>query len=333
MRVKKIIFIASFCTFICVVVCTPLCKAYIPHLSFLLKRVAKLHGRGMYKIEQELLFKHGITDLTLKETWWVNNHNMRLDVTLKNPSSTLKNTSKNTGKTTNKTTGKTTDKKLYLRFIYNTRYKTFKNTKNRLVKKPISLYHIERPFHIRNPESLKKLFYLWHTIPLNPTTTTTPPTPPASVLTESIKGVEPVILPPVPPDFITLSKKQGVVMYRIVSTATKKPSMATPTLWIEQDEFVLRAWEWKTPQNKITAHMKTSGYKAYPGLFFPTRRQFTWFTNNTRKEVIITVTNVQKIKPHKKWFKKTKLHRANTIPSNLNKAHQDIIYEFYKQFR
>ena len=249
--------------------------AYIPSYSMILSHLAYSQGRGEYRIEQEVLFKQSVEPLSLKEIWWIKNSDqMRLDV-----------------RANKKELGS-----LYLRFIYQKNRKIFKDGNNQIQNRAVAYYHMERPFHLRSRQKLRKLFSLWKVAPFQVPER------------EEGQGSD---------SFVRLSRKGGVVQYQIGEGNSR--------LWMEQDEFVIRSWRWGSGES-LTAW----SYKLYPGhLFFPSKRLF----RHNSSEVFIQVQKVQSLKVDKKWIHRSKLSKKNTLPQNLSSADQDRIREFYEKFR
>ena len=230
-------------------------EGYIPSYPFLLSSMAKLQGKGGYQIEQEVLFKQGVKPFKLKETWWiVGSDQMRLRVS----SEEIKN--------------------LRLNFIYKRGKKIFRSEKNKIVTKPISRYHLERPFHLRDPQKIKKLFSLWRVAPFQ--------------VPERKEGSG-------SDSFVSLSRKGGEIHYQIGRKGKKS------RVWLKQDEFIIRFWEWN-PSERMIAY----DYKLYlGGLFFPLHRVFHY----EQGEVKIKVTKVQRKKLGKKEINLKLLSKKNQL--------------------
>ena len=172
-----------------------------------------------------------------------------------------------------------------------------KDKKNR-----ISIYHIDRPFHLRNANRLNDLFYLWN---IAPQQTNQPDLPQTN-------------------NFIHLDRRQGVVQYHIAQSKKRAK------LWLEQDEFIIREWQWIKNKTKLSGKLIAWDYVIYPGnLFFPTHRRFIW----PGAKVQIKVKKVQKIADTKQIFHSRHLKHKNYIPTHISPSDQNNIREFYKQFR
>ncbi len=201
--------------------------AYVPSYSMVLSYLAKARGFGAYYVEQEVAFSHLGKSLSLTEKWWFKPPGfLRLEVSFKD------------------------FKDQHLYFIYREGKKIFKNEKARLKKQNIPVYHLERPFYLRDREKLAQLFYLWKIAP--------PYKEEEAVKTKSL---------------LRLVRFFGSVQYEV----GKNDSL----LWVEQDEFVLRGWKWA---NK-SLFLKASSYKNHPrGFMFPSVRSINW------GQVVIKIT-------------------------------------------
>ena len=188
-------------------------------------------------------------------------------------------------------------KDLYLRFIYTRTKKIFRDETGKLQKKKLPYRHLDRPFHLRSSKELKKLFSLWKIASFQ--------VPKRKERASS-------------DSFIKLSRKGGVVQYQIGKNQAK--------VWIEQDEFVIRSWEWKDGRGQLQAW----DYKLYPNsLFFPQQRILRLDSGET----LIQVQKIQSLKLRKKFFQISQLSKKNKLPAYLSSSDQDRIREFYENFR
>ena len=266
---KKILFSIFFFLFSFSVI------AYIPSYSMILSQLAYFNGQGDYRIEQELFFKKGLEPFSLKEIWWIKSSGeMRVDVS----------------------SDKKELKDMYLRFIYNTNKKIFKDENGKIHKERISYYHLERPFHLRSVHRLQKLFSIWKVAPFQ--------------VPERGKNQG-------SDSFVRLSRKGGKIQYHI--------GQETPGVWIQQDEFIIHSWKWLSGESLIAWD-----YQLYPKhLFFPSKRLF----RQTTMEVLIRLKKVRSLKLSKKQLSLSQLSKKNTLSKNLSSVNRDRVREFYAKFR
>ena len=263
-------------------ICPGLAVAYIPSYPLLLSHLARSQGRGGYRIEQKLSLKYGAEPILLTETWWIApSGRKRLDVSVERAPDSAGADKKT--------------KQTFLRFIYRAGKKNFKDINNRLQTRPIPRYHLERPFHLRSEDKLRKLFALYRVVPFSPPQR------------EEGAGEDP---------FVRLRRKGGAVQYEI--------GQGSARIWLQQDEFVIRAWKWATGDT-LTAE----DYQLYPGgLFFPSQRVFK--TGST--EVRIQVISVQSRRLSPAVFSKSRLIKNAPAPGFAS-PDQDRVQEFYEKFR
>ena len=50
-------------------------SAYIPDYHMIMSRTAETHGRGLYQIEQDVVFRGDPDPLVVHETWWISSEN------------------------------------------------------------------------------------------------------------------------------------------------------------------------------------------------------------------------------------------------------------------
>ncbi len=283
--------------------------AYIPSYSMILSQLASTQGSGMYRIEQQVDFKHSAKPVSVIETWWVAKEGkrgtlLRLDVR----------------------SFPAKKKDLYLRFIYRGLYKIFKDEVGKRRRQKISLYHIDKPFHLRDVEKLGRLFYLWKFTPFfSPKDLAH-----SSVSYKVSSGLKKESLatrlshPLV--SWIQLARRQGVVHYRLAKGLSNKQE----GLWLEQDEFVIRRWQWKKSSASAGGELIAWDYRAYPGsLFFPSQRRLRW----NGRQVSIKVRSIKKLPVKWNLFKTLHLIKRNTLSSHLLPLDRDSMKEFYQKFR
>ncbi len=185
----------------------------------------------------------------------------------------------------------------HLQFVYKNGKKMFRNEKNQIRSRTIPFHHIEKVFHLRNKKKLASLFHRWKMAPMPDF--------------DSLEGNNNQ------KSFIRLERKGGVIQYRI---GKKKAH-----LQIEQDEFVIRAWEWASG-----VQVFAWDYNLYPkNLFFPSKRKL----KQASSVIFIQLKDVQSLKLRDQWFTRRHLTEKNQLPSNISSADQERIRVFYQKFR
>jgi hypothetical protein len=177
--------------------------AYIPPYWMIMSRVAENHGKGPYRVSQDVTFYHGAEPLSVHEVWTIAGEDeMRLEVYGKGP---LK-------------------EQIRLRFVYdkNRRYFLDEKGSRKYVKAPLE--NPEIFFHFRYSKNIKP-----HLVALKVT--------PA----ESLRSAPFKPTPKTPnypeENYVRLARSGGVINYALGTPSTNQ---LLPGIWIEQDQFVIR---------------------------------------------------------------------------------------------
>jgi hypothetical protein len=175
--------------------------AYIPPYWMIMSRVAENHGRGIVRVDQDVIFKHGEEPLIVNEVWTVEGENtMHVQITGKRQ---LQN-------------------KINMTIIYNNNKKTFIDENGVKKSEKIPNDWFEPFFHFRYSKNIKPLFVAQDIAPA-----------------ESLKSAAHKYSQknPLPPNesYLRLARTNGLVAYAV----TKDPLATTlvPGVWIEQDHF------------------------------------------------------------------------------------------------
>ena len=173
--------------------------SYIPKFWMILSRTAENHGRGFYKIEQDVVFSHGNLPQVVREVWIIGKgQNMYLEVTGR----------------------KNLADKLHLYFVYRDNKKYQVNTSGDVSSTSLSLDWLESYFHFRYSKTIRPRLLAQNIIP--PEAIKIPKRP------VDIKDIERE-----PESFIRLSRVDGRVAYGIHHASPHSP----PGIWIQQDQF------------------------------------------------------------------------------------------------
>lgn len=245
---------------------------YIPKTSLLLHRLSENAGNGYYQIEQEVQFPNGSDNLILKETWLIENENsMKLIVT------------------------GARDLKDFVFFS-----KTFTDS-----LRP----HIERYFHMRNPDSWAQALVQLKIAPAHLLSKKT---------VRSLKDVNNE-----PENFVRLSRVGGVLTYALGIPQVPDQTTLSPGFWIEQDQFLLR--KFRLPEQVEVSADRYSNYSR--GLAFPRTRIVRWGQNQ------ITIQTISVQAKTKDAWKKFGLNVPSKMERLSGQAGSALIEEFYKRFR
>ncbi len=215
--------------------------AYIPEYSMIATRAAETHGKGTYQIEQDVTIKKETDSFTVRETWLVNGENsMRVSFEGRGP---LKGLVSGT-------------------VIYDGNTRSFYDGSGVKTQK-LGEEWLEPLFHFRNSRYFRSRLVNLKVAPQE----SLKDRPPLS------SEVDPKEVKYEPPSFIRLSRVGGSVTWAIGQNPSAGDS---PTLWLEQDQFVLRKYK---SLNQVV--LNAGDYSKYDdNFFYPRTRtyQFSGFT-------------------------------------------------------
>lgn len=262
--------------------------AYIPEYSLIASRAAEQHGRGTYLIEQDVTYKRDAESFTVKETWLVQSEtSMRVTLEGRGP---LKGLVQGT-------------------IIYQGAAKLFADAEQGVRTQRLGDDWLEPLFHFRYSKYLRDRLVALKV---------TPP--------ETLKDRAPLNSDGdpqyTPPGFIRLSRVGGGIAYAI----GLPPSMgARPTLWIEQDRFVVRKFRTAT-QDVIKAD---DYFKFDDSFFYPRQRSYT-SGGMTVSIQTLQVKALGKSNPTDARFSKASLKPERDA---LRLPETEGLREFYLRFR
>lgn len=177
--------------------------AYIPSPWLILDRTARNHGKGVYKISQDVIFNHSQEQYVLNEEWIIDDlQHMRVNVTGKRA---LRN-------------------KVNFSIIYNRGVKYYLDNTGKKVAKNKGNNNLEDFFHFREVKSIRK--HLLENKIINTHTKTSEAlfwTP--NQERKKIKGLR-------------LARTDGTIAYAFGTPSTQTEK--NPGLWIEQDKFIIK---------------------------------------------------------------------------------------------
>lgn len=265
--------------------------AYIPEYSLLMSRAADQHGKGAYQIETEVTVRREGEPLVVRETWVVTGES-QMRVTLEGKGA-LKGLVQGT-------------------MIYEPDKKYFiDGNSQRLMSQRLGEDWLEPLFHFRSSKYLRNR--LVHLKIAPPESLRDRPAMPSD---SEVKYD--------PPGFIRLSRVGGGISWAIgipPSTAMPNP----PTLWLEQDEFVVR--KARTADQTL---LRADDYAKFDeGLRFPRLRSYS----NGKITVDIRTVSVKslgKVKGDDARFKNSSLNPARDA---VKFPEADTLKEFYARYR
>jgi hypothetical protein len=180
--------------------------SYIPHSHFILKKSAETHGKGIYRVQQEVIFQTADDRAIIQESWWVTSGN-QMYLEARGPQTAF--------------TGLYEEQsKFYLQ----------PNSKISSAKLPIDFF--EGYFHYRSVNEFARAI-LRSGITSN------------EILTPQRRHNQLKDIEYKPQGFVRLSRTNGTIAYAFGQAVTGDTSR-TPALWIEQDTFRVRRLRFKS---------------------------------------------------------------------------------------
>ncbi len=267
---------------------TSAAHAYIPEYSLITSHAADQHGKGTYLIEQEVTYRKNADAFSVKETWLVANEN-KMRLTLEGRGA-LKNIVQGT-------------------ILFDGGQRLNLDSSGRGVRSQrLGEDWLEPLFFMRSSKSLRARLVALKVAP------------PESLHDRATLSTDGPSYQP--PSFLRLSRVGGAIAWAIGMPAT---STLQPTLWLEQDQFVLRKFRGAN-QNVL----KADNYAKFEdGLWFPRQRSYT-FGSYTVDVVTLQVRSLGKQKPGDARFESRSLSSAHDA---LKEPEVDGLKEFYARFR
>lgn len=220
--------------------------AYIPEYSTIASHAADQHGRGVYEIEQEVVFHKDAETYSIKETWLVQNENeMRVFLEGRGPLKGLVAGS----------------------LIYKGGIKEFSEDGKRIHTQRLGEDWLEPLFHFRSSKYFRNRLVSLKVLPSE----SLHDRPPLSSTDDNPKYQA--------PSFIRLSRTGGVVNWAIGVS----PQVGNgPTVWMEQDQFVLR--KFKGPDDVVLTADDYAKYDNT--FWFPRQRSYTFGPYNVQVQTL-----------------------------------------------
>ncbi len=175
-------------------------NAYIPNSEYIMSRIAKSHGKGLYSFEQEVIFQSESETLAVREFWTIaDGETMRLTA----KAGTLS-----------------------LAFIFNDG-KAYFSEDNKLLARKLSIESLERFFNVRSEKALSDFLLSTKVLTLNPLRLRPRP--------RDLKLIKPEVDP-----YLRLVRIGDDPTILISSTVDPKEPSTAAGIWVDQDNYTIR---------------------------------------------------------------------------------------------
>jgi hypothetical protein len=268
--------------------------AYIPPYWMIMSRTADNHGKSSYLINQDIVFSHGDEALVVNERWTILNENsMRVEVTGKQQ---LRD-------------------KIRITYIYHNNKRYFLDETGARKSEKIPADFFEPYFHFRLSKNIKPLLVSQNIAPA------------VSLKSEphrySAKNPTPTLEP-----YVRLARSGGVVTYAIGNPTPVSSETASPGLWIEQDQFVIRKIRLPSALEVVAQN-----YTSYSqGLWLPQVRHVSW-GNQTAQVQLVGVNSISQGPKLKSSLEPSALTDTKEPVQPSQWPEDTIIREFYTRMR
>ncbi len=176
-------------------------QAYIPSSDYVLTRVTKSHGKGIFTLEHDVTFRSESETLVAREHWTIQDGDtMRLTVKAGT---------------------------LALTFIYGDGKVYFSEEEGKVLSRKLSIESLERYFHTRSEKTLSDLLMNTKVLSANPLRPRPRP--------RDLKTFKPEIDP-----FMRMVRLGDDPTILISNSANPADSATAPGVWIDQDNYSIR---------------------------------------------------------------------------------------------
>ena len=272
--------------------------AYLPDYHMILSRTAETHGRGPYQIEQDVVFRGDPDPLVVHETWWISGENaMRVSFEGRGSLKGL----------------------IQVSIVYDGQQRYWRDEKGNLKSSKLSEDWFEPFFHFRFSKNIKPRLVALKIAPAESLRERT-----TQITQSKDTGPEYKYLPQ---NFLRLARSGGTVNYAVGNPTPPGETNASPGLWIEQDQFVVRKIRLPT-QALIT----TEDYTRHSeNLWLPRTRNLSWGPNSIQMHV----SSVQSLKKQPKALEQLKVSSLDPkkLELQVHLPQNEMIREFYLRFR
>lgn len=269
--------------------------AAIPDYHMIMSRAAENHGRGIYMIEQDVVFRGDPDPLVVKETWWIAGENA-MRVTFEGRGS-LKGL-------------------IHGAIVYEDNQKHWREEGGALKTARLGDEWFEPFWHFRFSKNIK------------PKLVSLKIAPPESLKPRAISVKDGTEFTYAPQNFMRLARTGGTVSYAIGTPSDPESATGAPGLWIEQDQFVVQ--KIRLPTNVLIRGEQFNKYSE--DFWLPRTRTVAWGPNAVQLHVG-NVRSMKKAKSASNMLLIKSLDVQKNPSLVVRWPEQDLIREFYQRFR
>ncbi len=267
--------------------------AYIPDYHMIMSRTADNHGRGIYQIEQDVVFRGDPDPLVVHETWWIAGENA------------MRVTFEGRGSLKGLIQGAIT---------YDSDEKQWREEGGTAKSARLTDDWTEPFFHFRYSKNIK------------PKLVAMKIAPPESLKSRGVSVKDGTEFSYGQQNFIRLARSGGAISYAIGGLSSPEDASSTPGIWIEQDQFVVQ--KVRLPS---TALVKAEQYNRYSEDFWlPKTRTIAWGPNSVQIHVG-TVKSLKKSGSEMLKVSSADVQKNSNLI--VRWPDQEVIREFYTRFR
>lgn len=279
--------------------CFSISAAALVDYHMIMSRTAETHGRGLYQINQDVVFRGDPDPLVVHETWWIAGEQaMRVNF-------------EGRGSLKGQVQGA---------IVYDSNHKHWREAGTGLKNSRLTEDWIESLFHFRFSKNIKPKLVAMKIAPQESLRERQAQVSADKEGKPDYKYAE--------QSFLRISRTGGTVAYAIGTPTAPEESSSQPGIWIEQDQFVVRKVRLPT-QVLVTAE----DYSRHPeNLWLPRTRTISWGPHSVQVHVG-SVKSLGKIGANSDVFKTSTLDTQKNPALAVKLPESDLIREFYQRFR
>lgn len=267
----------------------------IPDYHMIMSRTADNHGRGIYQIEQDVVFRGDPDALVVHETWWIGGENsMRVNFE-----------------------GRGSLKGLVQgAIVYDENQKHWREEGGTLKTARLTDDWFEPFWHFRFSKNIKARLVSLRIAP------------PESLKPRGVSVKDGIEFTYAPQSFMRLARAGGTISYAIGTPSDAEGATGAPGLWIEQDQFVVQ--KIRLPTMVLIRGEQFNKYS--DDFWLPRTRTVAWGANSVQMHVG-NVRSLKKAGSAAEMLLIKSIDAQKNPGVIVRWPEQDLIREFYQRFR